>query len=309
MIGRLARGDFVRLAYRLGRKCATGCLELVEPSGVRHRLWLRRGALVASQLDELRPTPLARSGMSGSELSGAAAAALRRQAELRLERLASSSDVQYRFEVELGHAYRSEDGAAPITLAGWARRHLEARVDALRARALHAELAGTWLAVHPVLAPDASECDETDRRTLAALATACRFEELEQRAQSPRFRLAAFLHFLRAVGALMVLPADSRRAAPEPPPRPASGTRTESAYAEALVPTEAALLMQARVLLGVANGAAAEVVKRAYRKRARELHPDAHPGASAARVRQLGAQFSAIHEAYRTLVGQGEPAQ
>jgi hypothetical protein len=38
MIGKLSRGEFVRLAYRLGRGGATGALELVEGPRARHRL-------------------------------------------------------------------------------------------------------------------------------------------------------------------------------------------------------------------------------------------------------------------------------
>jgi curved DNA-binding protein CbpA len=55
-------------------------------------------------------------------------------------------------------------------------------------------------------------------------------------------------------------------------------------------------------LLGVAPGAAADEIKRAYRRLARSVHPDLHPGASAEERRALELRFAQLTEAYRRLV-------
>jgi hypothetical protein len=55
-------------------------------------------------------------------------------------------------------------------------------------------------------------------------------------------------------------------------------------------------------VLGVPAGAAIDEVKRAYRRLARAVHPDLHPGASDAERRALQVRFAALTEAYRSLV-------
>jgi molecular chaperone DnaJ len=75
--------------------------------------------------------------------------------------------------------------------------------------------------------------------------------------------------FLRAVGALVVAAEPSRR----------------EAYA----------------LLELGDGASADDVKRAYRRLARALHPDAHPSANDDERRDLERRFAAVAAAYRRL--------
>ena len=55
-------------------------------------------------------------------------------------------------------------------------------------------------------------------------------------------------------------------------------------------------------ILGVAPGADAVEIKRAYRRLARAVHPDLHPGATDEERRALETRFSEITQAYRALV-------
>ncbi len=54
--------------------------------------------------------------------------------------------------------------------------------------------------------------------------------------------------------------------------------------------------------LGVSTGAAADEIKRAYRRLVREYHPDLHPDATHEERRTLSARFAEVTAAYRSLV-------
>jgi hypothetical protein len=55
-------------------------------------------------------------------------------------------------------------------------------------------------------------------------------------------------------------------------------------------------------VLGLPRGAGKDDVKRAYRRLAREVHPDLHPRASDAERRALQTRFVALTDAYRALI-------
>jgi hypothetical protein len=55
-------------------------------------------------------------------------------------------------------------------------------------------------------------------------------------------------------------------------------------------------------VLGLPAGAGIDEVKRAYRRLARAVHPDLHPGVSDAERHALEARFSALTTAYRALI-------
>jgi len=73
--------------------------------------------------------------------------------------------------------------------------------------------------------------------------------------------------------------------------------RTGSASSAAETPTGSS----AWTVLGLSPGAQAIEIKRAYRRLARSVHPDLHPGVTREEHRDLQARFVAITEAYRTL--------
>jgi DnaJ-domain-containing protein 1 len=180
---RLARGEFVRLIYRLARTHATGVLTVQAARGAPEILVLRRGQLVAAEQEP----------GEGS----------RRTAQ-KLERLASLEGARAHFDGGLA-AYPPGGALRQYNLAVWARSHLEGQLDAGQAQAMLQELAGARLALRPELAPELSWCDETDRRILAAMAVPRRLDQIWPLARTARFRLLTFLYFLRAVGAVSPL--------------------------------------------------------------------------------------------------------
>jgi DnaJ-domain-containing protein 1 len=136
--------------------------------------------------------------------------------------------------------------------------------------------------VRPELAPDPATCDEADRRMLAAMAQPRRLEQICTLARTPRYRLLAFLHFLRAVDAL----------------------DCEGVVAEKSSPTRVIDSRRASAtrVLGLDEDADLDAIKRAYRKLARALHPDLQPDADDARRRTLERRFAEVTAAYEALL-------
>ena len=72
-------------------------------------------------------------------------------------------------------------------------------------------------------------------------------------------------------------------------------------------------LEEARMILGVVRGASHTSVRDAFRRRARQVHPDSHPTASAAQREGLAREFDRAREARDILLllpdgNPGEPA-
>jgi DnaJ-domain-containing protein 1 len=264
----LGPGELVRVAYRLGHQAASGILTLAPRAGAVERpdvLVLRRGAAVCG------------SGESG-----------KRALMTRLARAAAEPALAASFAA--GVTAYPPGAPNQIPLAGWARAHLESQLDGSLAEAMLRELTGARLALRPELTP--LPADEADRRMLDALAEPRRLEQIWPLARTPRFRLLAFLHFLRGVGAMVIEPAAARRPAPAPAAPPAPAARR-------LDPRRAHALQ----LLGVDDAADLEAIKRAYRRLARALHPDLQPGADAPRRQALERRFAEVTAAYEALTG------
>ena len=256
MQGNLGRGQLVRALYRLGRQNASGILTLTPAGSRRGEVFvLRRGAVVVADGELARRTLIA-----------------------RLVRLVALDAVALEFE---GGVTAYPPGTQhQVPLATWARAHLEQQLDNTLADGLVRQLAGVRLMVRPEIAPEPA--DEADRRMLAALAQPRRLEQIASLARTPRFRLLAFLHFLRAVDAL----------------------DAEGVVAEKSAPTvmiDARRAGAARVL-GLDEDADVESIKRAYRRLARALHPDLQPEADASKRRTLERAFAEVTAAYEALL-------
>jgi DnaJ-domain-containing protein 1 len=267
-------------------------LTLSAPSGRPEVFVLRHGAVVCGEGEPAR-----------------------RAVIVRLARAAGSPSIAASFD---GGISAYPPGALhQVALAGWARAHLEAQLDGSLADILEHELAGVRLILHHDLAPE--PLDDTDRRLIAQLAQPRRLDQLAELARAPRFRLLAFLHFLREVGAIDPTggsaPRPAGRAVGVPTPRPAGravGVPTPRDLASPIVvdgvaPARGASVLvdaraAARRVLGVNAGADLDTVKRAYRRLARAVHPDLQPHADDHRRRQLEQRFAELTWAYEALV-------
>jgi DnaJ-domain-containing protein 1 len=254
----LGRGELVRWLYRLGRQGASGILTLTPAGSRRGEVFvLRRGCVVVADGELARKTLVA-----------------------RLARLVALDHIALAFE---GGVTAYPPGTQhQVALATWARAHLEAQLDSALADALVRQLAGVRVMVRPEIAPEPATCDDTDRRMLAAMAQPRRLEQICSLARTPRFRLLAFLHFLRAVDAL----------------------DAEGVVAEKSAPTRIVDHRRASAsrVLGVPEDADLEAIKRAYRRLARDLHPDLQPDADDARRRALERRFAEVTAAYEALL-------
>jgi DnaJ-domain-containing protein 1 len=252
----LSRGQLVRLIYRLGRNGATGMLKLTARLERTEVFVLRRGNAMVGEGELAKRTLVS-----------------------RLARLSAADDIHALFEG--GVTSVIPPGAHhSVSLMTWARNHLEAQLDSSLADGLVKQLAGIRLSIKPDLAPD--PLDEADRRMLVAMTMPRRLDQIWPLARTPRFRLLAFIHFLRSIDALTVEGIVAERSAPI--------RRIDPRRAHALE------------LLGVTDEADTEDVKRAYRKLARALHPDLQPHADAARRRTLERRFAEVTAAYESLV-------
>ena len=272
----LHRGELVRLLYRLGRQQGSGVLTIralgpttpPPPPGasrasgsvpnVRGEVFvLRRGAVMMAEGELAKRTMVA-----------------------RLVRLVSLDRSHVVFEG--GVAAYPPGPQHQLALATWARSHLEAQLDNSVAERLVRELAGIRLSIRDELAPVDATCDEADRRLLAAMAQPRRLDQIWPLARTPRFRMLAFLWFLRAVDALVLDGVVAERSAP---------TRVIDPQREAAART-----------LGLAETADLETIKRAYRRLARSLHPDLQPDVEGDRRRSLEIRFAEVTAAYETLL-------
>jgi hypothetical protein len=148
------------------------------------------------------------------------------------------------------------------------RNHVEAQnlsVDELRRTIGQQRIAMT-------MQPPITCIGSDERALLGYLSKQHTLREVEFSGICPPLRTVKLLVFLHAIGCLTLY------AAPHP-------------------------LLDTYALLGLAPGATAEQIKSAYRRLARQLHPDIHPSASPAERAALATKFAAIHAAYRKLSG------
>jgi hypothetical protein len=288
--GVLERGALAPFLYRLGLEQVTGVLDLLPNAGAAEALWIERGSVVTGVSD-----PLGR--VTARRLAG----------------MAASRRIRFGFaagaHVDAG---APPPGSQPLHLSVWARSHLEAQLDAQCARVLLDELTGPRLGIAPGCAPPATACDEIDLRIIAAMQVPRLLHEIWRLARTSRFRLLSFLYFLRSVGALHLSgnrpPASQRartasgRDAPDLGVGVASGTGQGTDERSWAFDANGDGQRQAERLLGVAPGADRTAIRRAYRRRARALHPDLQPQLSELQRRRLEHALAVVTEAYEQLM-------
>jgi hypothetical protein len=289
--GVLERGDLAPFLYRLGHAQVTGVLDLVPVPGTGEALWIERGCVVTGMAD-----PMGR--LTGRRLGG----------------LAGLRRVRYCFSAGAYTGTGAPQAGPALHLAGWARAHLEAQLDAQCARLLLEELTGLWLSIAPGCAPPPTVCDEIDLRIVAAMQAPRPLHEIWRLARTSRFRLLSFLYFLRSVRGLQFSSGTSAAASPAGtgafgPAESGVGGQSDQAYqnyasgqrAPAADPQQDSQ-RQAERLLGVAPGADRATIRRAYRRRARALHPDLQPQLSELQRRRLEHALAVVTEAYEQLL-------
>lgn len=146
------------------------------------------------------------------------------------------------------------------------RNHVEAQH--LQPEAVRRRLGQQRIAI--AMAPHPSCIGWDEKPLVSFLAQPHTLREIEGAGICPPLRTIRLVMFLDAVGALAVYPVVHPLA---------------DAYA----------------LLGLIPGATPEQIKSAYRRLARELHPDVHPHATPSERNALASRFAAIHAAYRRL--------
>ncbi len=197
---------------------------------------------------------------------------------LRMERLASQGLCA---SFDRGLAAYPPSMGHPFALTRWARSHLESQLDSARAQELVRELTGARLSLVNDALPADAEMDSTDRRILDAMSRPRRLDQIWPLARAPRFRLLCFVHFLRSVGAIEESGVAAHRSPPlGSPERQAEAMRT----------------------LGLSGLSDRQDVKRAYRRLARQLHPDLNRAQDQARKRQNEQRLASVNCAYRELM-------
>lgn len=260
-----ARLGFAKIAYELGRTRASGTLVAEASTVPGARLTLHEGAACMGAHD-----------------------ALGRLATAELDRLAS-------LEARLAfRAAPTSSSGRGLPLVTWVRQHLERGLDLDEAHRVAEDLSGATLSVVRERRPDSALLDAPERALLTALERPRRLDELGALARVSRFRLLSFLHFLHSVDALRV---DQAHAELRVPPSPRRAPRREMAAPPRSWSSREAALR----LLGLPPEADESLVKAAYRKLARALHPDLHPGVGEVQRRALEHRLAHVNAAYGLL--------
>jgi DnaJ-domain-containing protein 1 len=254
--------EFLALAWSVGRAGATGVLSVDSLRGPRELVEVRDGGVVTSEVDPLG-----------------------RKVDEKLTRLARLANAIVAFREGSAHA---SEGRRRWPLDRWARRFLDREVDPSLAAEISREWAGERLELVAELAPDPANLDEIDAILVERLARSATLAELCAAVRAPRYRVFALVHFLRTVGALEARGSHVRPRLERATPAPRPSTRA---------PRDAAL-----ELLGLPPGASLALVKTAFRRLAKTLHPDLHPNAGEATRRELEQKLAIVNAAYGELI-------